>query len=124
MTTQKVILSINASKAMSFVLETILENAYDIISVEDVYKATEKLKKRQDIETIVIDIDNTNSEVWDFINHVTTSRFYKRAIIVLTSDKSENFQFKLKEAKILHLYKPFTPSDFLKKIHVRNPLDN
>ncbi|XVJ66422.1 MAG: response regulator [Lacibacter sp.] len=111
------VLSINANKAMNYVIESIINHQYDVIAVNDIYSAAEQLKKRQDIKTIVLDVDNTQANVWDFIHHIKTSRFFNRPIIVLTSDKSLAQTKKVEETKIRYLlYKPFAPSEILKKI--------
>lgn len=111
------VLSINANKAMNYVIESIINHQYDVIAVNDIYSAAEQLKKRQDIKTIVLDVDNTQADVWDFIHHIKTSRFFNRPIIVLTSDKSLAQTKKVEETKIRYLlYKPFAPSEILKKI--------
>jgi DNA-binding response OmpR family regulator len=114
----RVILSINANKAMSYILESIMDEKFDVIAVDDVYSASEKLKRRKDIRTIIIDIDHSTNEVWDFIHHIKTSKFYNRPIIVLTSDKSNQTNLQAKEAKIRYLlYKPFAPAEIMNQIN-------
>lgn len=113
----KAILSINTNKAMSYVLQSIMNEKFDVIVVDDIYSASEKLKKRLDIKTIIIDIDQSTGEAWDFIHHIKTSRFFYKPIIVLTSDKSKQTNIQAKEAKIKFLiHKPFTPSEILNQI--------
>lgn len=117
------VLSINTNKAMNYVIESIIDKQYDAITVNDIYSAAEQLKKRQDIKTIILDVDNTNADVWDFIHHIKTSRFFNKPIIVLTSDKGLAQSKKVEEAKIRYLlHKPFTPSEILKKISEAEPI--
>lgn len=83
-----VVLSINADKAMTFVLESVIEKEFEVITVEDVYAATTQLKKRLNIKVIIVDVDNTQKNVWDFIHHVKTSKFYLKPIILLKATKA------------------------------------
>ncbi len=113
----KVVLSINADKAMTFVLESVIEKEFEVITVEDVYAAATQLKKRLNIKVIIVDVDNTQRDVWDFIHHVKTSKFYFKPIILLTSNKSKLMSKQIESTGIKYFfYKPFSPSEILKKI--------
>ncbi len=113
----KVVLSINPNKAMNYLLKSVIKPEYHLITVDNVYDATNELKKTEEITTIIIDLDQSEKEVWEFIHHVKTSRFYFKPLIALTSDKSTKMNKQVEEARIKHLfYKPFSPVEILKKI--------
>lgn len=102
---------------MNYLLKSVIEGEYEIITVDNVYAATNELKKRRTIKTIIVDLDQSKKEVWEFIHHIKTSRFYFKPLIVLTSDRSSMMNKQVEEARIRHLiYKPFSPVDILKQI--------
>lgn len=112
----RTVLSVNPNKAMNYLLKSVIEVQYKIITVDNVYSATNELKM-QAIKTIIVDLDHSEKEVWEFIHHVKTSRFYFRPLIVLTSDRSIRMNKQVEQARIRHLvYKPFSPDDILKQI--------
>jgi DNA-binding NtrC family response regulator len=111
------ILSINGNKPMNFLLQTILSARYDFIPVADVFAAMNELKRRQEIELILIDVDYSAQENWDFIQHIKTSGLYQKPVIVLASDKSKGMDEKMAEEKVYDFVcKPFSPPDLVRTI--------
>ena len=113
----RTILSVNGNKPMNYLLQTVLSTRYDFIPVDDVFAAMNQLKRRTEIEAIIIDVDYSAQENWDFIQHVKTSGLYQKPVIVLTSDKSNRMGEKMAREKVYDFFfKPFSPPDLVRTI--------
>lgn len=111
------ILSINDNKSMNFLVQTVLSPKYNLLPVTDVYQAMGELKRKDEIELIIIDIDYHTQENLDFIQHIKTSGLYQDThIIVLTSNEQwKNEQMNTTEVASFFL-KPFSPQEMVKNI--------
>jgi CheY-like chemotaxis protein len=114
---KKSILSINGNKPMNYLLQTVLSGRYSFLAVSDVFEAVQELKKRLEIELIIIDVDYHEQENWDFIQHIRTSGLHQdKRFIVLTSKENKTGK-KVDEVKeYVFIYKPFSPLDMIKTI--------
>jgi DNA-binding NtrC family response regulator len=111
------ILSINGNKPMNYLLQTALSFRYNIVPVSDVFAGMNELKKREEIKLIIIDVDYSAQENWDFIQHIRTSGLYQKPVIVLASDKSKRMDEKMVEENGYDLvFKPFNPPDLVRTI--------
>lgn len=114
---KKGILSISANKPMNFLLQTVLSDEYNIISIDDVFQGMFELKHREGIDLIILDIDYDIEESWGFIHHIKSSWLFQRPIIALTSDESEITSNKLSRAKVDdYFYKPFSPMELKRTV--------
>src|SRR5215510_8858795 len=113
----RTILSVNGNKPMNYLLQTVLSTRYDFIPVDDVFAAMNQLKRKAEIELIIIDVDYSTQENWDFIQHINTSGLYQKPVIVLTSDKSKRMDARMTTEKVHDFFfKPFSPPDLLRTI--------
>lgn len=113
----KTILCINSNKAMNYLLQTVLADRYNYLSVEDIYTAVTELKHNKEIKAIIFDLDFYGKEAWDFIQHLGTSRLYQKPLFVITCDHSKSMTDKILEAKVYDFFhKPFSPHDIARAI--------
>ena len=102
---------------MNFMLKSVLESQYQVIAVDDVFRGLNELKRSEDIELVIVDMDYSTTENWDFIRHLKTSSFYQKPVIVLTGDKSEKMEQTIAEEKVYDFFfKPFYPPDLVRSI--------
>ncbi|MBL7710210.1 MAG: hypothetical protein JNJ86_14135 [Chitinophagaceae bacterium] len=111
------ILSINGNRSMNFLLQTVLSAKYEFIPASDVFSGMEELKKDGDIELVLIDVDYSTQENWDFIQHISSSVIYQKPVIVLASERNRRFDKKVAEEKVYEsVMKPFSPLDLVRSI--------
>jgi CheY-like chemotaxis protein len=111
------ILSINGNKPMNYLLQTALSSRYNIVPVSDVFAGMNELKRREEIKLIIIDVDYSAQENWDFVQHIRTSGLYQKPVIVLASDRSKRMDEEMGEEKGYDLvFKPFSPPDLVRTI--------
>lgn len=103
---------------MNYLLQTVLSSKYNFIPVGDVFQGVNELKRKQEIELVIIDVDSHPQESWDFIQHIKTSRFYedKRVIILISGDKKRVNEKITETEGYDFFYKPFSPLDMIKTI--------
>ncbi len=113
----KTILSVNSNKAMTFLLQTIVENEYDFVSVTDVFQAMHQLKIRKKFSCLLVDIDFNQQQAWELIEHIESSKMYRIPIIVLATENTELLRQKCYEYEIEEIFfKPFNPVDVITAI--------
>lgn len=102
---------------MNFLVQTVLSPRYNLVPVSDVYQGMGELKRSEDIDLIIVDLDYQTQENLDFIQHIKTSGLYQeKAVIVLMSKdkwqsgKSESSRFDK------CFYKPFSPEEMVRSI--------
>ncbi len=111
------ILSINGNRSMSFLLQTVLSARYEIIAVSDVFGGMEQLRKDSDIELVLIDVDYSTQENWDFIQHISSSVIYQKPVIVLASERNMRTDKNMADEKVYEtVMKPFSPLDLIRSI--------
>jgi len=81
---ERAVLSINANKSMNLVLKNIFNKEFVFYSAIDVYSGFTVLKRIQEIEMIVIDLDKHCTDCLDFIEFIRSSKIYKKSIVVIT----------------------------------------
>lgn len=102
---------------MNYLLKTVLSDRYEFLPVPDVFEAVNELKKREEIDLIIIDVDYSTEENWDFIEHINTSRLHQKPLIVLMSDKTKRTDERMATEKVYDFFfKPFSPPDLLRVI--------
>jgi CheY-like chemotaxis protein len=90
-TRKKQILAIDESKAMRFLLQTVLGQRYNVITASDATSALYWLSKKNLPDAIIADPVMSDMQNWELIEHLKTSGLYGNIpIIVLSSlNKSE-----------------------------------
>lgn len=103
---------------MNYLLQTVISERYDFIPASDVFQGMNELKRKSEIELVIIDVDYHTPDSWNFIQHIKTSRLYQdKQIIVLINGESRKVNEKSPEAKNYNFfYKPFSPLDMIKTI--------
>ncbi len=113
---------------MNYLLQTVLSNQYKLIAVADVFQGMYELKRNEEIDLIIADVDYNIRESWNFIQHIKTSNLYNKPVIVLTSDKSQAIKEKMTDTGVYDFFiKPFNPVDLVKtinKIMTSTPIPN
>jgi CheY-like chemotaxis protein len=113
----KSILSVSGNKAMSFLLQTIFEKHYPLLSTTEVLEATRQLKANRQIGALIVDVDFQPQQCWELIGHLKSSRLYKIPIIVLATDNTELVKQKCYELELDEIFfKPFNPLDLIAAI--------
>lgn len=102
---------------MNFLLQTVLSPRYNLLTVSDVYQGMNELKRRDEVEMVIVDIDFHTQENLDFIQHIKTSGLYQDTpVIVLTSNDNRQ-KDKIDTNQVSNFfYKPFSPLDMLRSI--------
>ena len=120
----RTILSINTNRSISFLLQTVLADRYELITVTDAYSAMMQIKSNETISLVIVDIDNGGNDIWDFIEHIGTSYLYNRPVMLLSSEKTKEIETKAKRSGVVETFwKPFSPPDMVRKVDSIMTLD-
>ena len=100
---------------MTYLLKTVLSTKYSFIPAADVFEGMHELRKRKEVDLIIVDLDYKPQESLDFIHHIKSSWIYQSPIIILASDKK--ISHKVPEGEVdTFFYKPFSPIDLLQAV--------
>ena len=113
------ILAIDDSKAIRFLLQTVLSKQYDVITMPDGCSAMYWLSKKKLPDLFVIDPQLPDMENWELIQHLSSSGIFGDIPIVALSalSKSET-QAKCEEYAVASYFlKPFNPVNLLSDIN-------
>lgn len=106
----KCILSVNGNRAMNYLLQTIFENHYDFVPVNDVFQALYKIKTNRNIQALILDIDFETEEIWNLVEHIKSSKLFQIPIIILSTSNSDEINKKCYDYEIDEIFfKPFNP---------------
>jgi len=105
------VLVIDGSKAIRFLLETILGKKYRVITVAGGCAAMQWLSRGNQPDIIITDPQLQDMQNWELIEFLTSSGMYgKIPVIVLSSLDKEETKKKCGELKLIeHFVKPFNP---------------
>ena len=115
---KKTILAIDESKAIRFLLQTVLGQKYQVITAQDGCSALYWLSKRNLPDLIIADPKLPDMQDWELLEHLSSSGLYGHIPIVVLSalDKKET-QSKCEELGIEeHFQQPFSPVELEKAI--------
>jgi two-component system, chemotaxis family, chemotaxis protein CheY len=116
---KKQILAIDDSKAIRFLLQTVLGKEFHIVSVPDGYSAMYFLTHRSHPDMIIVDPQLPDMENWELVHQLSSSGLYGDIPVVVLSglDVKETAE-KCKEYGIAKYYmKPFNPVELLQDIN-------
>lgn len=115
---KKTILAIDESKAIRFLLQTVLGQKYQVITAQDGCSALYWLSKRNLPDLIVADPKLPDMQDWELLEHLSSSGLYGQIpIVVLSALDSNETKFKCKELGIEeHFQQPFSPVELEKAI--------
>jgi two-component system, chemotaxis family, chemotaxis protein CheY len=108
---KKKILAIDESKAIRFLLQTVLGQKHQVVTASDGCSALYWLSKRNLPDVIIIDPQLPDMQDWELLEHLKSSGLYGHIpIIVLSSLDIRETQQKCKELGITKSFQqPFNP---------------
>ena len=108
---KKKILAIDESKAIRFLLQTVLGQKHHVITAADGCSALYWLSKRNLPDVIIVDPRLPDMQDWEMLEHLKSSGLYGHIpIIVLSSLPAKETAQKCKELGIIHYFQqPFNP---------------
>lgn len=115
---KKHILAIDDSKAMRYLLQTVLAKNYQVTTAPDGCSAMYWLSKRNLPDLIIVDVQLPDMHDWELIEQLTSSGLYQDIpLIVLSAFDSQVTKAKCKELGITEYYiKPFNPIDLMETV--------
>lgn len=116
---KKEILIINNSKAIRFLLQTVMENEFEVTAVPDGYSAMRLLSQRNSPHLIVTDAQLPGMENWELIQQLSSNGIYNSIPVVALSglDETET-ALKCTEYGVDRFFlKPFNPVELLTSIN-------
>lgn len=113
------ILAIDDSKAMRYVLQTVLGKEYEVVTAPDGCSAMYWLSKKSLPDLIIADPQLPDMQDWELIAALTSSGMYRDIpIVVLSSlDKNTSATKCSKYGITEYFQKPFNPFALTKAIH-------
>lgn len=115
---KKKILAIDDSKAIRFLLQTVLGKDYQVVTAPDGCTAMYWLSKRNIPDLIIADPQLTDMKDWEMIDELSTSVLYKNIpIMVISSLDKTVTKIKCEEYGIAEYFlKPFNPVYLLESV--------
>ncbi len=116
---KKQILAVDDSKAIRFLLQTVLGKEFQVVTVEDGCSAMHWLSKKNFPDLIIADPQLPDMENWELIQQLSSSGIYGSIPIVVLSglDVTET-EIKCIEYDVAKYFlKPFNPVDLLASIN-------
>lgn len=115
---KKQILAIDDSKAIRFLLQTVLGKEYQIVTVPDGYSAMYYLAHRNLPDLIIVDPQLPDMEDWELIKQVSSSGMYGEIpLMVLSGLDKQQTEAKCGEFGVVaYFMKPFNPVDMLQSV--------
>ncbi|HLX93377.1 MAG TPA: response regulator [Puia sp.] len=116
---KKQILVIDDSKAIRFLLQTILSKDYQVISMPDGCTAMYWLSKKNLPDLIIADPQLPDMENWELVEQLSSSGIYGHIpLLVLSGLDNEETQVKCLEHSVSKYFlKPFNPVDLLSVVN-------
>ncbi len=114
----KEILVIEGSKAMRFLLHTILKKHYKVVSVPDGLSAMYYLKQGSLPHMIIIDPEIADMPKWELVKQISMNSFYNQVplVVISSNDEETNKINSMKYNVIEYFTKPFNPSRLIETI--------
>jgi two-component system, chemotaxis family, chemotaxis protein CheY len=115
---KKQILAVDDSKAIRFLLQTVLGKSYQVITVPDGCSAMHWLSKRNFPHLIIADPQLPDLENWELIQQLATSGIYKSIpVMVLSGLSLEETKEKCEAYDVEKFFlKPFNPVDLVMSV--------
>jgi CheY-like chemotaxis protein len=112
---KKQILAIDDSKAIRFLLQTVLGRSYQVVTVPDGYSAMYYLSNRELPDIIIADPQLPDMEEWELIAQLSTSGLYGEIPLIVLSglDEVETAARSLQYGAVKYFSKPFNPVDLI-----------
>jgi DNA-binding response OmpR family regulator len=116
---KKEVLAIDDSKAIRFLLQTVLGKEYQMVTVPDGCSAMYWLSKKRLPDLIIADPQLPDMENWELIQQLTSSGIYSAVPILVLSGlgKSETEARCLEFGVRKYFLKPFNPVELVSSIN-------
>jgi CheY-like chemotaxis protein len=115
---KKQILAIDDSKAIRFLLQTVLGRDYQVVTVPDGYSAMYYLSHREHPDLIIADPQLPDMENWELVQQLASSGMYGDIpLVVLSGLEAKETDAKCGEHGVLKYFmKPFNPVELVEAI--------
>jgi len=115
---KKHILAVDDSKAIRFLLQTVLGRDYQVITVPDGYSAMYYLSNRAQPDLIIADPQLPDMENWEFVKQLSTSGLHGDIPMVVLSglDQRETENRCAEYGVVRYFLKPFNPVELMESI--------
>lgn len=115
---KKKILVIDDSKAIRFLLQTVLGKSNQVVTASNGSSGMYQLTKRNPPDLIIADPQLPDMQDWELIEYLTSSCLYGHIpIAVLSSINKKEVQLKSRELGVRQFFmKPFNPVDLAKSV--------
>ena len=116
---KKQILAIDDSKAIRFLLQTVLGKDYQVITAPDGCSAMYWLSKKNLPDLIIIDAQLPDMDNWELVEQLSISGLYRDIPMIVLSSLNKNetkakcMQYGIAE----HFTKPFNPIDLQEAVN-------
>jgi CheY-like chemotaxis protein len=113
------ILAIDDSKAIRYLLHTLLNKHYQVITAADGCSAINWLSQNELPDLIIADPQLPDMQKWELIEQLATSGLYGSIPVIVLSalDQSET-ETKCEELGLARFFtKPFNPIDLIEQVH-------
>ena len=115
---KKQILAVDDSKAIRFLLQTVLGRDYQVVTVPDGYSAMYYLSNREQPDLIIADPQLPDMDDWELIKHLSTSGLHGDIPVVVLSglDERETESRCMEFGAVRYFLKPFNPVELMDSI--------
>jgi len=115
---KKQILAIDDSKAIRFLLQTVLGRDYQVVTVPDGYSAMYYLSHREHPDLIIADPQLPDMDNWELIEQLSSSGMYGDIPMVVLSglDAKETDSKCVEHGVLKYFMKPFNPVELVEAI--------
>lgn len=116
---KKQILAIDDSKAIRFLLQTVLGKDHNVVTAPDGCSAMYWLSKKNLPDLIILDAQLPDMENWELVEQLSTSGLYRDVpmIVISSVNKNELASKSLQFGVTEYFTKPFNPVDLLDAVN-------
>ena len=116
---KKHILAVDDSKAIRFLLQTVLGKDYQVVTVPDGYSAMYYLSNRTQPDLIIADPQLPDMENWEFVKQLSSSGLHGDIPVVVLSglDQRETESRCVEYGVVRYFLKPFNPVELMESIN-------
>ena len=116
---KKHILAVDDSKAIRFLLQTVLGKDYQVVTVPDGYSAMYYLSNRTQPDLIIVDPQLPDMENWELIKQLASSGLHGDIPVVVLSglDHRETESRCMDYGVVRYFLKPFNPVELMESIN-------
>jgi CheY-like chemotaxis protein len=115
---KKQILAVDDSKAIRYLLQTVLGQDYHVVTVPDGFSAVYYLSNRSQPDLIIVDPQLPDMENWELIQQLSTSGMHGGIpVLVLSALAQQETELKCMEYGVVRYFmKPFNPIELLDSV--------